>query len=145
MENEIKDYSYLLKIKSFVYFLKSGDDIVYVGSTTNGLVRPLSHIGSKDFDGLEILECSPSNVLELESEYIFKIKPLYNKHPGLGKYISLNEAKRVAKHLVGDDITMRFVKDCIRYYSIPTVTFLETVYIDKGIFCKACACEATYE
>ena len=37
------------KIKSFIYFLIKNDEVVYIGKTENGFVRPFTH-KDKDFD-----------------------------------------------------------------------------------------------
>ena len=137
-----RDFSHLLSIRSFVYFLKKNDEIVYVGSTNNGFSRPLSHVGFKDFNGIEIIECNPSELLEIESYYICNIKPRYNKHPGIGKYISINEAKRVSKLIIGDFMTMRLTKSIIENHGVQSVVFQNIVYVDKSAFYDACNSEA---
>ena len=65
------------KIKSFVYFLIKNDEVVYVGKTEKGLVRPFSH-KNKDFD---FVVCVPTDVDLLDERERFLIKkytPIYN-------------------------------------------------------------------
>ena len=62
----------------FVYFLLKGGEVIYVGQTNNGLIRPLSH-RDKDFDEIKILYCSAEELDLIEDKYIQKYKPVYNK------------------------------------------------------------------
>ena len=65
----------------FVYFLLKNKEVVYVGQTTNGLNRIKQHFKEqkKDFDDYKIIKCSKKDLNELESFYIIKYKPKYNK------------------------------------------------------------------
>lgn len=62
----------------FVYFLLKNCEVVYVGQTQNGLIRPLSH-RDKDFDEIKLIYCEASELDILEDTYIQKYKPIYNK------------------------------------------------------------------
>lgn len=61
-----------------VYFLIENDEVVYVGKTKRGLLRPLSHV-DKYFNRLEVLECIEEVVDMLENKFIAKYLPKYNK------------------------------------------------------------------
>lgn len=64
-----------------VYFLHKGDDIVYVGQSTNVWGRVQVHIreGVKDFDSYSVLPCSEDRLLRTELFYIYILQPKYNK------------------------------------------------------------------
>ena len=64
--------------KCFVYFLLKDGEVVYVGQTRNGLVRPLSH-HDKEYDEIKILYCDPDKLDLTEDTYIQKYQPMYNK------------------------------------------------------------------
>lgn len=77
---------------SFIYFLIKNDDVVYVGKTTQGLLRPLSH-KDKDYDSLAIIYCTEENIDELEDKYISKYKPPYNKLMNFGMNYTLSRVR----------------------------------------------------
>ena len=70
------------RMKSFanVYLLKKGKNVVYVGCSlqVNPFSRIKSHYGNKDFDSVEIIPCSVSDMLNLEYTLISKHNPKYN-------------------------------------------------------------------
>lgn len=81
--------------ESFVYFLIKNSTIVYVGQTTSGLARVLSHCYNKDFDSYSTIPCPPENLDEMESDYIYKFYPKYNTSlPQNNKYISRFQLKK---------------------------------------------------
>lgn len=63
---------------NFVYFLLNDGEVVYVGQTKNGLIRPLSH-RDKEFNEIKILYCDSDELDITEDKYIQKYKPIYNK------------------------------------------------------------------
>ena len=64
-----------------VYFLKSMDNIVYIGSTTHPYNRVYAHtISDKVFDSVEIMPCDIDNRYKVEANEIQKHKPKYNKN-----------------------------------------------------------------
>lgn len=63
--------------KCFVYFLLKEDEVVYVGQTHKGLIRPLQHT-DKIFDKIKIIYCDPKFLDLTEDIYIEKYKPIYN-------------------------------------------------------------------
>lgn len=102
--NKLKSEKEILKNKeklrkgSYVYFLTREDKIVYVGQTVNGLQRVYAHMFSKDFDGYHLIECEKENLDELESMYILKFAPKYNKGLNLPKeYIVRDDIRKVLK------------------------------------------------
>lgn len=68
-----------LKSNVFVYFLLQGKEVVYIGQTTKGIIRPISHVNDKEFDSIKIMYCERENLGELEHDYILKYNPKYNK------------------------------------------------------------------
>lgn len=63
--------------KCFIYFLLKDDEVVYVGQTQRGLIRPLQHT-DKTFDKIKIIYCDPRFLDLTEDMYIEKYKPIYN-------------------------------------------------------------------
>lgn len=65
----------------YVYFLLDGDEVVYVGKTSQPWPkRILDHIknGAIDFDDVWRLEVDESSLNDVELKYIKKFKPKYN-------------------------------------------------------------------
>lgn len=62
----------------FIYFLIKEKEVVYVGQTTQGLIRPFSH-KNKEFDEIRIMYCNKNDLDYFEDKYITKYKPIYNK------------------------------------------------------------------
>ena len=65
-----------------IYFLIKDNEIVYVGKSTNVFSRVTAHTYGKDFDSFNYElypDYSKNELLEIESEYIAKFTPKYNK------------------------------------------------------------------
>lgn len=67
-----------------VYFLLSGDSIVYVGQTVDFDARLARHriASRKVFDRYAIIECAQRDLNVIEQHYIRKFQPLYNRTRG---------------------------------------------------------------
>ena len=61
-----------------IYFLIKNEEIVYIGQSVNGISRIQQHT-DKDFDSYFILETKKEYLNDLESHYIVKFNPIYNK------------------------------------------------------------------
>ena len=61
-----------------IYFLLKDNKIVYIGQTTNGLSRILSH-KDKDYDSYSFFPFLKHNLDYIESINIIHYKPIYNK------------------------------------------------------------------
>ena len=83
--------------ETFVYFLTRRGEVVYVGQTRKGMARPLSHKYDKDFDGIYIMPCEENMLDFVESKYIVKYKPEYNKTLNLEYYYSLLKARNTIR------------------------------------------------
>lgn len=77
---ETADLSICELHKYIVYFLIYKNDVVYVGQSTRGLVRPFSHV-DKIFDSVEVLFINGDKKLlnQREAFYIKKYNPKYNR------------------------------------------------------------------
>lgn len=64
-----------------VYFLFQGDEIVYVGKSTDIVGRIKNHIQSKDklFDGWDLRVFPVEKIGQAEAKYIRRLKPKYNR------------------------------------------------------------------
>lgn len=60
-----------------VYLLLKGDQVVYVGSSTN-VVQRLAQHDDKEFDSVALVECSEGDRLAVERAYIRANKPPLN-------------------------------------------------------------------
>lgn len=83
--------------ETFVYFLTRRGEVVYVGQTKKGMARPLAHKYDKDFDGIYIMPCDVKMLDFVESEYIVKYKPEYNKTVGSENYYSLIKTRNTIR------------------------------------------------
>lgn len=63
-----------------IYFLKQGDEIVYVGKSVNVHKRVWAGHRDKVFDDYDIEECSREELRKREVCWIRKLEPLYNKN-----------------------------------------------------------------
>lgn len=63
-----------------IYFLLQGDEVVYVGQTTQNLIRPFSH-KDKKFDSVAVIYQSEDKeeLNVIEEYYIKKYAPKYNR------------------------------------------------------------------
>lgn len=61
-----------------IYFLCDADVVVYVGQSVNVVGRVHSHT-DKQFDSVFYLACSQADLLQIESYWIDRLKPKYNK------------------------------------------------------------------
>lgn len=86
----------------FVYFLLLNKEVVYVGQTRNGLVRPLSH-KDKVFDEIKIIYCEENNLDLMEDLYIKKYMPRYNKNANYNMNYSLHKARNKIRSLFNDN------------------------------------------
>jgi hypothetical protein len=62
-----------------IYFLVKKGQVVYVGQTWNIYARIGSHMKSKIFDSVSMLNVHPDEMNNLEAAYILKFNPVYNK------------------------------------------------------------------
>jgi hypothetical protein len=61
-----------------IYFLYQGNDIVYVGKTTNFVARLSNHMFNKSFDGYSFIPVAAHNLDSLEIRLIEKLRPPLN-------------------------------------------------------------------
>ena len=122
MTFEEKNYYMVEKLPNiFIYCLISDypikDEVVYIGQTTNGIFRPLQH-KDKIYNRIYIIPCKQGNLNELETFYIRKYKPKYNKNEGRG-YITFYTARnKIRKELQDNSITVSIIKEACEYLEI---------------------------
>lgn len=66
---------------SGIYFLISGEEVVYIGQSLNVYARLRHHNGQRnkfEFDKFHYILCDANNLNELEKEYIHEFYPIYN-------------------------------------------------------------------
>ena len=76
-----------------IYFLLKNDEVKYVGKSSKGLIRALSH-KDKEFNKINVIYCRIEELDDLENKYISKYNPLYNKKPNENATISIQQIKR---------------------------------------------------
>lgn len=87
--------------KEFVYFLLKENEVVYVGQTTNGISRPLSHRRTKEFDDIAIVPCDRRELDRVEQTMIAKYDPPLNKCPNHKEKKSVKELIKEIKGKTG--------------------------------------------
>lgn len=81
----------------FIYFLLKDNEVVYVGQTKHGIIRPLTHTKDKDFNEIKILYCEEKELDLTEDCYIQKYKPLYNKQNNYAVRYSLLRVRDIVR------------------------------------------------
>ena len=117
-----KEYRVVEKLpNSFIYFLISDNtvknEVVYVGQTKNGLLRPLSH-KDKEYNRIFVIRCKQSDLNEMETFYIRKYNPKYNRNEGRGYITFLTARNKLRKALNDNSITIRDIKEAVDYLAI---------------------------
>lgn len=120
----------------FIYFLLQENEVVYVGQTTRGICRPLEHIRYKDFSSIKMLSCTEDMLNELESYYIDKYRPKYNKRDWVsnsaGAYILLYTARnKIRQRTIAKDITLPQLKRLLREHNYPLKEIKGKYYISN--------------
>lgn len=85
-----------------VYFLFSGEEVVYVGQSINVHARIKQHVKWIPFDDCGWLAVEQDKLLEVESYYISLLQPMYNKRRE-SKAVAIRqnlEKQRNARHTV---------------------------------------------
>ena len=62
-----------------IYFLYKNEQLVYIGQSTDILLRIRNHFKEKDFDNYSYFECEISKLNQVERLFIEKYTPLLNK------------------------------------------------------------------
>lgn len=103
-----------------IYLLKQGEKVVYVGSSEKVETRITQHQNdsSKTFDSYQVIGCKESELCNLESYYIEKYKPIYNKKSRIANKpdysgVFISTANKYDKEKV-----LSFVKECLFFYSV---------------------------
>lgn len=120
----------------FIYFLIKEREVVYVGKTTKGILRPLSHT-NKIYDEIKIIYCEEDELDTLENKYIIKYKPIYNKEINHNELYSLNQiVLKIKEQNLFDNFNLWKLKKIVKYLNIETKKFKEKQYICKNDFEK---------
>lgn len=94
------------KEQGYIYFLMDKDEVVYVGQTKCGILRPLAH-KDKQFDSFYMKKCKIDLLDKRETEMILKYQPKYN-----GNFINtkdLMSISRLRKELLENGYEIRSV------------------------------------
>lgn len=112
----------------FIYFLINDGEVVYVGQTSVGISRPLSH-KDKVFNEIKLIYCELGDLDRLEDKYIKKYDPIYNKQPNMVMNISLTKAKLSVLANRGVKVGMRRIRDAVRELNIRLWNYHGTAYM----------------
>lgn len=105
--NKLKDALKISDVEHCVYELYHGEDVIYVGSTKKLRSRITAHSAEKKgmFTHVKYVQCAPSEMLALEAETIFKLKPLLNyTMPNNQKYVIKSAAIKEMKEYIADSM-----------------------------------------
>lgn len=129
------------KEKAGVYFLLKNKKIVYVGQTTNGVIRIFFHTKDKDFDSYYFIPIKDKDKRHsAENNYILEFNPKYNKIVNAKKdkafnYISL----KMLRELFKKDSSIPYylyntnrLKKYITILNIKTKEYHPHIYIPKN-------------
>lgn len=131
---EEKDFISIEEYKKvFIYFLIKNDEVVYVGKTTQGIFRPLSH-RNKDYDKINIIYCDVDKSDKLESYYILKYKPKYNKELNYNSFYTMNMVVQKIKREIDFNFNLWRLKSIIKETQINIQEFNGKKYISKDDF-----------
>ena len=131
VENTFPIWSKKKEIKSLIYFLLSAGRVVYVGQTRNGFSRPLSHVGTKDFDEIRVMGANEDSLDELEDEYIRRYEPKYNIQPNFSANISIQKFARSLSILGKVEVSEVEAFAIIKASGLQTICFGHKKYIQK--------------
>lgn len=113
---------------TFVYFLIYDKEVLYVGQTSNGIVRPLSH-KDKLYDEIKIIYCDKKDLDLAEDKYIQKYKPKYNRQNNYKMCYGLLRVRNCARKLTNNNtITIYTIRNLLKTLSI---TPRKDIYTDK--------------
>lgn len=102
-----------------VYFLIDGDEVVYVGITSDIHNRIIQHIqeNKKVFNRYAFIECEDGHC-EIEANYIAKLKPKYNKK--LVMYDNSKRWKNTKKIKRDSGLVWKVFNDFVQRHNIET-------------------------
>lgn len=103
--------------KNFIYFLIKNNIVVYVGQTTQGILRPFQH-KDKDYDEIKIIACAKEMLDFLEDKYIEKYMPKYNQTMNSSMNYSLIRARNKIRTIFNNKIDIRELKKIINNLKI---------------------------
>lgn len=118
-----------------IYFLLDNDEVVYVGQSKVGLVRPYIH-KNKIFTHVAFINCEECDLDEKETEFIKIYKPKYNKKAGNSDY-SLTRTKAVIKNQTNiHNFNLHDLRKLINKFGIKTYIFENSEYMEACDFEK---------
>lgn len=115
--------------QTMIYFLLDKAEVVYVGQTTNGVGRPFQHAKDKKFDSVKIIPCPKEKLDEMESVYITKYNPKYNRILNRAAYTRLITARNELRERGCDNYTIPKLKRDAKELNIEFVSFNGNQYI----------------
>ena len=116
--------------KCFIYFLLQGEEVVYVGQTRKGLSRPFNH-DDKIYNSIKIIKCDEKDLDRLESYFIEKYAPKYNKTIGGKTLFSLYTARnKIRQETKRDNITIPQLRHLLKSIGIDPTVINKAEYIN---------------
>ena len=121
----------------FIYFLLKDDDVVYVGKTTKGLLRPFYHT-DKDYDSVMIIYCDYNELDNIEDYYIKKYQPRYNHLVNLNCNYSVTRVLKEIKKSISPTFNLAKLKKVMRLLDIKFIEYNNIRYIEMNDFIRIC-------
>ena len=122
---------------SVIYFLLQDNEIVYVGSSGNGLSRIYQHIKDKKFDAYSYIVVPSQYRAQIENDYIFKFNPKYNNLPNYEDMVSLKVLQKQLKDKkVKDLYYKRNLYKLFERFEIPIIKWRQFELIQKSDYYK---------
>lgn len=134
MKFEESDKAKILQAeKCIIYFLIDGNEVVYVGQSKHGLQRPFSHT-DKDFTQVAYMTCEEKMLDYMETKYIRKYNPKYNKSMGNFDYSMYRIRKFIRENTSFKDITVTDIKRIVKLHNLNTYKNGNLVYVSDKDF-----------
>lgn len=100
--------------KCFVYLLiDENDEVIYVGQTRRGMIRPMEHRGKGWLCRVAIIPCEQKMLDVKESMLIEKYTPKNNKQPGRVNSSMMAARNAIRTNTMNDDYSLNDLKSDI--------------------------------
>lgn len=119
-----------------IYFLIFEDEVVYVGQSKQGICRPFQHT-TRTFDSVCIKRCEEDELDYLESKYILKYRPKYNKSILNSYSYSYKKVRELLRNQTYfKDFTLNDLKYIVKKLNVKIDVFEGVNYIARHDFEK---------
>ena len=121
--------------RPIIYLLLYEQEVVYVGQSKIGLLRPYSH-KDKIFTDVVVIYCEENELDKKETDYIRKYKPKYNMNIGFGDFSFSKAREFIRKNTSFKNFSIFDLKKLIKKLHIETYKFKDVFYMTDENFKK---------